>query len=199
MTVLTVITCLLQTKTVVQRLLLVWTVVFSSSSESDNQRFFELSCIHGACEECSEGTNYKKALHDFFEDIPENKTLNWSRWVKEEKEGKTKGIVTTERGKKEELIKEMVEKDILKPALRYTFSQHLFTGNWQAMMFSQIKSKLASDSVIPVLDFAKNRATISAPLRALTRKDATFTWGKDEQRSFDELKCRLANAETLGY
>ncbi|VDI09049.1 Hypothetical predicted protein [Mytilus galloprovincialis] len=51
----------------------------------------------------------------------------------------------------------MVEKDILKPALRYTFSQHLFTGNWQAMMFSQIKSKLASDSVIPVLDFAKNR------------------------------------------
>ncbi|VDI78407.1 Hypothetical predicted protein [Mytilus galloprovincialis] len=47
--------------------------------------------------------------------------------------------------------------------------------------------------------FISDLATISAPLRALTRKDATFTWGKDEQRSFDELKRRLANAETLGY
>ncbi|CAC5404852.1 unnamed protein product [Mytilus coruscus] len=47
--------------------------------------------------------------------------------------------------------------------------------------------------------FISDLATISAPLRALTRKNATFTWGKDEQRSFDELKRRLANAETLGY
>ncbi|CAG2193248.1 unnamed protein product [Mytilus edulis] len=44
-----------------------------------------------------------------------------------------------------------------------------------------------------------NSSKVFTPLRALTRKDATFTWGKDEQRSFDELKRRLANAETLGY
>jgi len=47
--------------------------------------------------------------------------------------------------------------------------------------------------------FIPDLATVSAPLRELTRKNSAFRWGKSEQESFDELKKRLASAETLGY
>ena len=42
-------------------------------------------------------------------------------------------------------------------------------------------------------------ATISAPLRELTKKETEFVWGKEQQESFDAVKERLARAETLGY
>ena len=42
-------------------------------------------------------------------------------------------------------------------------------------------------------------ATISAPLRELTKKKTEFVWGKEQQESFDAVKKRLARAETLGY
>ena len=123
--------------------------------KSDTCRFFELECINGNCEKWS--GKYINALSEFYEDIPENKILNSSRWIKEERNGKTGRIVVTERGNKHELIKEMVEKDILKPAIGFTFLQHLFTGNWQSMMFSNIKENLPSDTSLHVLHFAKNR------------------------------------------
>ena len=47
--------------------------------------------------------------------------------------------------------------------------------------------------------FIPDLSIVSAPLRELTRKNAVFRWGKSEQESFDELKKRLASAETLGY
>ncbi|XP_060078268.1 uncharacterized protein K02A2.6-like [Ylistrum balloti] len=42
-------------------------------------------------------------------------------------------------------------------------------------------------------------ATVSEPLRKLTRKGAVFCWGKEEQASFDKLKGSLSRAETLGH
>jgi len=42
-------------------------------------------------------------------------------------------------------------------------------------------------------------ATISEPLRRLTRKNVKFAWEADQQRAFDELKKRLTSAETLGF
>jgi hypothetical protein len=47
--------------------------------------------------------------------------------------------------------------------------------------------------------FIPDLSIVSAPLREPTRKNAVFRWGKSEQESFDELKKRLASAETLGY
>ncbi|XP_065941320.1 uncharacterized protein [Magallana gigas] len=47
--------------------------------------------------------------------------------------------------------------------------------------------------------FIPDLATVAAPLRELTRKNAIFRWGKSEQEAFDELKRRLADAEPLGY
>ena len=47
--------------------------------------------------------------------------------------------------------------------------------------------------------FIPDLSIVSAPLRELTRKNSVFRWGKSEQESFDELKKRLASAETLGY
>ena len=41
-------------------------------------------------------------------------------------------------------------------------------------------------------------ATVSEPLRRLTIKDVHFSWGKEQEVAFNELK-RLAKTETLGY
>lgn len=46
--------------------------------------------------------------------------------------------------------------------------------------------------------FISNLATISEPLRRLTRKNVTFKWGTEQENAFKLLKSKLANAETLG-
>ena len=45
----------------------------------------------------------------------------------------------------------------------------------------------------------KDLATVSEPLRGLKRKDVHFSWGKEQEAAFNELKKRLAKTETLGY
>ena len=47
--------------------------------------------------------------------------------------------------------------------------------------------------------FIPDLATVSAPLRQLTKSGEPFVWGPEQQQSFDELKKRLSSAETLGY
>ena len=47
--------------------------------------------------------------------------------------------------------------------------------------------------------FIPNLASITEPLRALTRKNVTFVWGSEQQTAFDTLKSSLGNAETLAY
>jgi len=41
-------------------------------------------------------------------------------------------------------------------------------------------------------------ATVSAPLRQLTKNGEPFVRGPEQQQSFDKLKKRLSSAETLG-
>ena len=47
--------------------------------------------------------------------------------------------------------------------------------------------------------FVKDYANVASPLIALTQKSATFKWGEEEQRAFDELKGKLVSAPVLGY
>ena len=47
--------------------------------------------------------------------------------------------------------------------------------------------------------FIPDLATVSAPLRQLTKNGEPFVWGPEQQQSIDELKKRLFIAETLGY
>ena len=47
--------------------------------------------------------------------------------------------------------------------------------------------------------FIPDLATVSAPLRHLTKSLEPFVWGPEQQQSFNELKKRLSNAETPGY
>ena len=53
--------------------------------------------------------------------------------------------------------------------------------------------------VIFTARFIPDLATVSAPLRQLTKSGEPFVWGPEQQQSFDELKKRLSSAETLGY
>ena len=42
-------------------------------------------------------------------------------------------------------------------------------------------------------------ASVAKPIQELTRKGVTFKWGKEQQTAFQELKCLITQAETLGY
>lgn len=50
-----------------------------------------------------------------------------------------------------------------------------------------------------LMKFIPDYATINQPLRELTRKDSPFSWGQDQQESFDKLKEMLCNPPVLGY
>ena len=47
--------------------------------------------------------------------------------------------------------------------------------------------------------YIRDLATITEPLRSLTRKNVKFHWGQKQKTAFNELKTRLASAETLGF
>ena len=47
--------------------------------------------------------------------------------------------------------------------------------------------------------FIRNYATMTAPLRNLTRKDADFRWGSHEQKAFDKLKQNITEDTTVNY
>ena len=47
--------------------------------------------------------------------------------------------------------------------------------------------------------FIPNYATMTAPLRTLTRKDVDFKWGSHEQKAFDKLKQSITEDTTLSY
>ena len=47
--------------------------------------------------------------------------------------------------------------------------------------------------------FIPDFATVSAPMRELIKKNVQFTWGDEQQKSFDQLKSLLASADVLGY
>ena len=47
--------------------------------------------------------------------------------------------------------------------------------------------------------FIPDLATISEPLRRLTKAGMPFVFGKEQKEAFEELKKRLSSAETLGY
>lgn len=46
--------------------------------------------------------------------------------------------------------------------------------------------------------FIPNLATITDPLRQLTKKNATFSWGKVQQNAFEKLRDSLSSDITLG-
>ncbi|GFS01637.1 Pol polyprotein [Elysia marginata] len=50
-----------------------------------------------------------------------------------------------------------------------------------------------------VLRFIRGYATITEPLRMLTKKTQPWTWGKPQQDAFDQLKSPLTNAGVMSY
>lgn len=50
-----------------------------------------------------------------------------------------------------------------------------------------------------VSKFIPNLATVTEPLRKLTKKDTAFEWGDEQQSAFSHLKDQLSNPTTLGY
>ena len=47
--------------------------------------------------------------------------------------------------------------------------------------------------------FMPGVASIAKPIQELTRKGVSFKWCEEQQTAFEELKCLITQAETLGY
>lgn len=47
--------------------------------------------------------------------------------------------------------------------------------------------------------FIPNLATITEPLRRLTRKEVQFSWGKEQEQAFQSLKEQMTKETSLGY
>ena len=47
--------------------------------------------------------------------------------------------------------------------------------------------------------FMPDVASVAKPIQKLTRKGVTFKWGEEQQTDFQDLKCLITPAETLGY
>lgn len=47
--------------------------------------------------------------------------------------------------------------------------------------------------------FIPNLATITEPLRNLTKKDTTFEWNEEHEVTFEQSKLQLSNPMVLGY
>ncbi|XP_052084922.1 uncharacterized protein LOC127722119 [Mytilus californianus] len=128
-------------------------------NKSDNEHFHKCQCINGECSICN---NYNRKLQLFYNEIPENKVMKWSRWEKstDSVTKKVKRIIVTKSGNKGTLLKEMVEEDIMKPAQGTTFIKHLHNAQWQNKQFSTLKNTLPPNWTLQIMDFAKNRGVI---------------------------------------
>jgi hypothetical protein len=47
--------------------------------------------------------------------------------------------------------------------------------------------------------FIPDLSTVAEPIQKLVRKNVKFSWGNDQQTSFEEIKKRMTSAETLAY
>ena len=47
--------------------------------------------------------------------------------------------------------------------------------------------------------FIKNLAELADPLHRITKKNAKFVWGKEQQQSFENLKAVLASSQVMAY
>lgn len=123
--------------------------------KADSARFHARSCIDGSCRKCSD---YLKTLIDYYSEISSKKLLTWCRWEKQkDKDNKIVRVLKTKTGYKKELLQEFVNEDIKKPVQGTSFLHHLHVALWQCMQFSKLKTNLPEDSVLQVMDFAKNR------------------------------------------
>ena len=122
--------------------------------KGDGAVYHAPDCINGVCTKCQETST---TLKKYYESIPDSQTLTWCRWENEETGATgTRKVLETKSGTKDDLIQEFTV-DIFSPAQGTTFPKHLFTARWQLQQFNLLKDNVPDDSVVQVMDFAKNR------------------------------------------
>ena len=61
------------------------------------------------------------------------------------------------QGSIEDLMQQLIDNDLKRPALNTTFIMHFFTADWQYYQYRLLKQNLKSGEVMLVMDFAENR------------------------------------------
>ena len=92
---------------------------------------------------------------------------------------------------------------------KISFFGHVFSDTGVSADPEKIKSIVGKDAPKNVAEvrsflgmtqyvsrYIPHYATITEPLRRLTRKDIAWSWSRDEQDSFDKLKTALTRTET---
>ena len=95
---------------------------------------------------------------------------------------------------------------------KITFMGHVLSKNGIGPTSERVKALLNAKepqnaqevkSFLGLVNFSAryipNLATISEPLRRLTKKHAKFEWGKEQKESFEKLKNCLTESSTLGH
>lgn len=95
---------------------------------------------------------------------------------------------------------------------KITFMGHVMSKNGIGPTSDRIKSLLDAKepisgsevkSFLGLVNFSAryipNLATVSEPLRRLTKKNVNFVWGREQKKSFDTLKRCLSNVKALGH
>ena len=62
---------------------------------------------------------------------------------------------------------------------------------------SEVKSSLGMAQYVS--RYIPEYATITAPLRALTKKETPWQWSDEQQHAFDKLKASLTNSHVMSY
>lgn len=106
-----------------------------------------LSCLNRSCKEC--GIHRVRLGLETNLQTPDGTHVKWKCWE----------IVTTEKGKRRELItKEGTIRMLLDELMTELtpFSKHLFNFRWQFMQYKSLKSSLPANWALVVMDFAEN-------------------------------------------
>ncbi|CAC5388197.1 unnamed protein product [Mytilus coruscus] len=95
---------------------------------------------------------------------------------------------------------------------KITFMGHIFSRNGIGPTQERVKDMLNATepangsemkSFLGLVNYSAryipNLATLSEPLRKLTKKNEAFRWGKEQQEIFEKLKLSLSEGEILGY
>lgn len=125
----------------------------------ENKKITHNSCIFRKCTSCSTWEKTIKSLIP--QNIDTNRNIEWFAWVTEtfvtqaNKTSRRKTLIR-KSGTYMECLNELIQIDILKPNIGFTFVQHYFTQYYQYKMYAECKENLQDYEVILLQDFANN-------------------------------------------
>ena len=106
-------------------------------------------CIYGQCQQCCDVSG---TLRTHFQSLLDLRpTVTWNRWAHTASNGKTTREPETMQGSIEDLMQQLIDNDLKRPALNTTFITHFFTADWQYYQYRLLKQNLVKSCLSWIL------------------------------------------------